>query len=740
MMATEVLSYQFDDVVIDLRAGRVAKGGQPVAIEPKGYDLLVLLASRAGDLVTRQEVLDQVWAGVYVTDNAVARVVAQVRRALGDSARGSRYIETVPTRGYRFIGQVERVMGPSRPPAAATAAPAAPDGFAPRMSSSPLSSPPTSYPSPADAGPPAAHPLWAAALAALALLAIFFAWRAQPPSTERPPAVARVQLTSSAGLDAFPAWSPDGGTLAYASDRSGRFELFLHELQPGGARRALTDDGQHNVQPAWSPDGRRLAYHSSGRGGIWIVARDGGVPRQVSGFGSRPSWSPDGRRLVFQGAPYTEPGAAAFETFGPSSLWVVDVEGGSPRQVTSGWRPEGSHVRPIWFPDGRRVFFASQRLNATAFWVLDEATGALTRVLDAGARAVDATLTPDGRTVYYVRLGDQFDLWKLSLTEEAAAAGTPVHVLSPGELDFRHLAVHPDGRRLAYVAMSTISGLRSLPLHRDGIPAGPSIRLAADAVRAARRPTFSPDGAGVVFERQTAGGPPHLWLLDPAGGERALTHGRGDARDPQWSPDGQRVYYESGDDREHALWALRLDDGRPELIARLADGPHTLLRPRVSPDATRLAYTRSEEGQLEVWVRAMGGGGDVRVARSGDGAAFPVWSPDGRTLAVDVWQGGHAHVAVVDLASGRLTRVSPDVDQAWVRSWSPDGARLAFAGVADGRWNVWTVGRDGSAPRQMTTYGDEHHYVRNPEWSPAGDRLVYEFGTFAGNVWVVPVP
>ena len=110
MMSREVLSYQFDDVVIDLRAGRVLRAGTPAPLEPKAYDLLVLLASRSGELVTRQEVLDRVWAGVYVTDNAVARVIAQVRRVLGDSAKGSRYIETVPTRGYRFIVPVEDAM------------------------------------------------------------------------------------------------------------------------------------------------------------------------------------------------------------------------------------------------------------------------------------------------------------------------------------------------------------------------------------------------------------------------------------------------------------------------------------------------------------------------------------------------------------------------------------------------------------------------------------------------------
>ena len=249
--------------------------------------------------------------------------------------------------------------------------------------------------------------------------------------------------------------------------------------------------------------------------------------------------------------------------------------------VTRGWRPEGSHVRPAWFPDGRRLFFASQRLDATDFWTVDLESGALTRVLEARARAVDATLTPDGRAAYYVRMDDHFDLWKLPLRDDGSAAGEPQLALPPGELDIRHVAMHPSGNQLAYVGMATVAGLRSLPLRRDGLPAGPSVRIAEDAVRRARRPSFSPDGRQVAFERQVAGGPPGLWLLDVARGSvRALTQGPADARDPAWSRDGTRVYFESGQDGDVVLQAIRVHDGGTELVARLADGEHTLLRPR----------------------------------------------------------------------------------------------------------------------------------------------------------------
>jgi len=715
-------------VIVDLRAGRVVKGGQPLALEPKAFDLLLLLVSRSGELVTRQEVLDRVWAGVYVTDNAVARVVAQLRRVLGDAARDARYIETVPTRGYRFIGPVQRQLAP----APATASAPSPAVIVPP---SPAAPPPSVD---AAASRDTGHPLWAAGFAALALVSLFLAWR----SAQREPALAQVplrtQLTSSAGLDAFPAWSPDGTAVAYASDRGGRFEIFIRDIAAGGDRLAVTNDGAHNVQPAWSPDGTTLAYHSPGRGGIWLVSRTGGTPRQVSPFGSRPAWSPDGRQIAFQGAPYTEPSAAAFETFGPSSLWVVPAAGGEPRRVTSGWRPEGSHTRPTWFPDGQRVFFASQALESTTFWVVDLASGALTRVHDPGRRALDPVLTPDGRHVYYVRMDAHFDLWRLPLAADGTADGPAQLVLPPSELDVRYVAVHPDGRQLAYVAMSTVAGLRTLPLHPEAVPAGPSVRLAEDAVRTARRPSFSPDAQTVVFERQTAGVPPSLWLFDlQRATARALARSNDGDTDPAWSADGREVYYVSGHGDGRALRAVTVASGATRTVLPLATAGHDVLRPRLSPDGTRLAYTRSQEGQLEVWMRSMADGTSQRVARLGDGVAFPIWSPDGRALAVDVWRDGHAQAHVVDLASGAVTQVSRDVEQAWVRSWSPDGTRVAFAAASQGRWNVWSATRDGQTQRQLTQYVDEHHYVRNPDWSPKGDRLVYEFASFAGNVWTI---
>ena len=97
------MTYRFDDVEVDAGAFRVTKAGVPLRLEPKAIELLLFLAQNPGRLVTKAEIQDVVWKDTSVTENALTRLVAQIRKGLGDDAREARYIETVPTRGYRFV-------------------------------------------------------------------------------------------------------------------------------------------------------------------------------------------------------------------------------------------------------------------------------------------------------------------------------------------------------------------------------------------------------------------------------------------------------------------------------------------------------------------------------------------------------------------------------------------------------------------------------------------------------------
>jgi TolB-like protein/DNA-binding winged helix-turn-helix (wHTH) protein/Tfp pilus assembly protein PilF len=129
---------RFDGFELDVRVGELRKAGVKLRLQGQPIQVLATLLNRAGELVTREELRAQVWpAETFVDfDHGVHNAIARLREALGDSAGTPRYIETLPRRGYRFIGTVERVGGedplPSGPTEQFTEAPVVPVRSRPR--------------------------------------------------------------------------------------------------------------------------------------------------------------------------------------------------------------------------------------------------------------------------------------------------------------------------------------------------------------------------------------------------------------------------------------------------------------------------------------------------------------------------------------------------------------------------------------------------------------------------------
>jgi DNA-binding winged helix-turn-helix (wHTH) protein/WD40 repeat protein len=101
--------FWLDDCLVEPRLNRLTRGEESVQIELKMMDVLVCLAERAGELVTRREITDTVWATEFITEKTLTRVVAELRRTFGDDAKDPRYIETIHRKGYRLIAPVEMV-------------------------------------------------------------------------------------------------------------------------------------------------------------------------------------------------------------------------------------------------------------------------------------------------------------------------------------------------------------------------------------------------------------------------------------------------------------------------------------------------------------------------------------------------------------------------------------------------------------------------------------------------------
>lgn len=107
--------WRFGNVVVDTALHRVLVGGVPQELEPKSFRLLQFLIEHRERVVTKQEIFAAVWTGTVVSDNALTRAIAQIRKGLGDDRKQPRYIETVPTVGYRFIAEVQAPAASTTP-------------------------------------------------------------------------------------------------------------------------------------------------------------------------------------------------------------------------------------------------------------------------------------------------------------------------------------------------------------------------------------------------------------------------------------------------------------------------------------------------------------------------------------------------------------------------------------------------------------------------------------------------
>jgi Tol biopolymer transport system component len=195
-----------------------------------------------------------------------------------------------------------------------------------------------------------------------------------------------------------PAWSPDGTRIAFASKRSGTFDLYVVDATGEGMRR-LTSTRTDDAHPSWSPDGRRIAFARGNPSAIHVIDADGGNARRVTSAvpGAaeiEPAWSPDGRWIAYQ---LRRPGTEVGE------LWLIRPDGTGRRQLT---RLNARSYEPAWSPDASRIAFAStaRGMNFDIYTTGVDGEG-LRRVTDSGADEFEPAWSPDGATIVFNRDG-----------------------------------------------------------------------------------------------------------------------------------------------------------------------------------------------------------------------------------------------------------------------------------------------------------------------------------------------
>ena len=531
--------YEFGPFRLDVAEHRLLRHGQPVPLTPKVFDVLRLLVQQSGHLVDKETLLQQVWADSFVEEGTLNRSVSVLRKTLGDSATGQRYIQTVPTRGYRFVAPVTDCSAADSASAVEPAAAAAKD----------IGS--------AHPARPRFVALRAAGILMVVSVTAAIVWMILGPSGVSRSDAGNVgplhRQVTFAGNEGSPSLSPDGGRLAYVS--TGRTErvLMVQELPEGRPLAVFAAPEIGHVR--WSPDGSELVMwtRGSGRDGIYVMTLSGGTIRRIAPGEYTACWSPDGSTI-------------AVATYQGGKIVFLNRLGQQERTVSL--KGVDSSIWALdWSGDARRLaFVTNDHERRFTVWTIKPDGSDQKKVLTEEAEIPTARWAPRGDAIYFSRrLNQTFSFYRIPVQGGENRNGVAATLITGLEAEST-FALSADGTRLAYARAPFHSNLWTLDAGRRGDDRTNVPRQLTTGTSLVERPSISPDGSSVVFNVGYEGRA-NLFVMPMTGGvQRQLTFLDSFNVEGVWSPDGKHIAFASTEGHTPRVWIVSAEGGTPRAL------------------------------------------------------------------------------------------------------------------------------------------------------------------------------
>jgi Tol biopolymer transport system component/DNA-binding winged helix-turn-helix (wHTH) protein len=582
---------RFGGFEADVKTGELRKGGVKLKFSGQPFQVLAILLERPGEVVTREELQKRLWPDTFVdVERNLNTAVNKIREVLGDSAESPRFVETLPRRGYRFIGPIEATIPP-----VVSAVGAEPGGHSRHRR--------------------AWQKIGAGVLAFLAIAFTgLLVFRHRPQPTQGGAVLTAVPFTALPGLAGNPAFSPDGSRIAFswvpAPGSTGSEQAGLYVKTLGSETLLRIANG--GVRPAWSPDGTQIAFHRAAGvdTGIYVVPALGGQERKLHSMTtySTISWSADGKWIAYADqAPHDN----------RVRIHLLSTETLATRPI-----PDD----PTCLKESSPAF--SHKGDSLAYWCFRtdyEADPYIVSVPDGKPKMVAAlSAEPDGvawsaddkRLIYSHFRGEV----PAAIDEIFVADGSVTRL----GLEGRRPAVSPKGDKLAFFTDLYKTSLRRRDLLH---PEAPAVELLPSS-RAQYAAQYSPDGKHIVFASERSG-VQGVWLSNEDGSNLVqISDPNYRAGSPHWSPDGSKIVFDAFPVDHWELYVADIADLRPrKLVTNVRSG----IRPSWSHDGKWIYFASEDPGSRGIYRCPASGGDAIAISKDSHGLN-PEESFDGRTV------------------------------------------------------------------------------------------------------------
>ncbi|MEQ9266570.1 MAG: winged helix-turn-helix domain-containing protein [Balneolaceae bacterium] len=556
MDVTKAKPFTVGSWLIEPELLQISKGEEIRKIELRTMEILLLLASNEGKVVSKQELHDEIWGDIYVTDNALTRAVSRLRKAFDDDPLQPQYIDTISKTGYRIIATIDF------------------DGDQKR-----------SYPRLQGKKGRAIVSLILGALLLVTGFGLVTYWDKDIYSGFYDPS----PVSTLIGPEVEPEISPDGEHILFSYVEPGATYSNIYIKMLGDLSQVnFTNRDSHQGFGSWSPDGAYVAYASTEAGdcGIFKEPSIGGENTRIGTCYSNPrdfGWTTDGSKVVFTDIKSAQE---------PRKIFFIDVATNSLTEVTSPGQGVQGDYDPEFTPDGKFMLFNRKKSGLRGdLFKMNLETNEITQLTFDNAAILGLDVFDNGeRVAFSSNRGGQRALWSIPIS------GGETTRFKINDRVPTHPRFATERNRMIY--KSNIDQTHLWISEKDS-----AIREVAASSRAETHPSISSDGKKLVFISNRTGNF-EIWTSALSGINAVkYTSLEGSfVNMPSWSPNDSEIVFDGRVGEDNAIFII---DVASKTTRTFIDLEGDQVNARYSRDGKWIYFSSNHSGNWQVWKKSV---------------------------------------------------------------------------------------------------------------------------------------